>query len=567
MNAILAKSASIVVLTAFLSLNFVPTYAQEAWQPAPDVLFAPGIEVINVELVSPPIFDYSTSTPSPTPEARCGYNPYLVLGQTGNWYIDYATPPVRTNENAITPVTLCNRATQEQREIAISGIVRQVSASPDGNSLVLISSDGVYYGYNIGEAHLITLAEGRNVFYENRTISWHGNTAFFVYESNMGDMTYPWIQVSLGYVSQFGSVESLGTILKYGQVNWFRHYQSPDRTAWIERRRGACTMEWLIEETGERESFDIGDICAVGTPLTADPYGDYLFMPTQTRLLERSSESDPQRLETYSRDLIRLNLTTGERDDWYDGEMERFTDIDPSRRYVTMVIDNNGCIDLIYEDIRPTYDQCGSSFYGEGSLAAPSFEAVLLDTVTGQFLYQRSLPLDTSNSILREYERETGQVDDQRFGFGDRDGWATGNIFSLGADRFLLFHTDEIINNDGTTRFVPANDVLITLDEVGNVTETLLPGQVLLAGEEGQYFVLSERQGDVQDVSNRLANLTLYTDANGVLPLINSVRVSDQNYWEEFSLIVERGDTPDVMKVRLRNRETGESVVYTVRVP
>ncbi len=395
---------------------------QELTPPAPEDLFAPGIEVINVEIIPPYVPNYNTPTPAPTPAARCGFVPYRHFGETDDWFIDYAEAQIYAPNAEIVPLILCNRHTGERRELQVGEYVEGTSMSPSGRYAVIVGGMH-FFGYDFEQDEVVVLGETGG--YVNQRVEWYGETNILINESQPEDGAR-WAQVSLAQVDQTGSLMHLASLLKLREVPWFAYYQNPRRVAWIEHTADGCNLNWIIEATGARETFDISDICVVGMPLSDDPYGDYLFMPIRFRVVR----DEPYRtVEAVSRDLIRVNLATGERDAWYSGEVERLNDFDPSQRYATLILDNNNCIDLISEDLSEAYSNVCQWMMEGSDHEAPEFEVALLDTLTHEIIYRRSVGYTWEEIFRRVYEIATGEVRQSISIYMDPDASPGGDLF------------------------------------------------------------------------------------------------------------------------------------------
>lgn len=554
-----------IVMSAVLLLGLLVTgmvSGQEFTVPTPDRLFAPNTEVLNIAVIPPYVPNYNTPTPEPTPAARCGFIPYQQLGETDDWFIDYAEAQIYAPNAEIVPLTLCNRHTGERRELQVGEYVEAISTSPSGRYAVIVG--GMHFlGYDFEQDEVVVLGEIDS--FAQRSVEWYGNTTVFIYDSLPQDMAR-WVQVSLAYVDQANSLTHLGSILKFGEVPWFTYYQNPQRAAWVQHTEDRCSLNWIIEATGEQESFDINDLCVVGLPLSDDPYGDYLFMPVRYREVEEEPES---RLEASSRDLIRLNLTTGEREVWYSGEVERLNDLDPAERYASLILDDNGCIDLINEDDPDYYRQCVRS--PELVYEVPEFEVAVLDTRTGNIVYRHVVGFSDSRTIQsrRVFNIDTGQVYENFYMMGDVDASPGGDLFSLDESHFVLFREEAHGPTDiDLSRAV--NDLVVSIDANNAVVETPLPGQLLLAGQDNAYLVLLNTDRDVPDTYPREGDLLLSDLEGNATLLLPEVVLGDQLEWgtdARYRVSVERGDASDELLVRLSSLDGQGSAVYTVRVP
>jgi len=199
------KYISIFATIIVLILKMPVAYGQPDWPPASETLFASGIELLQMELIPfPPPWVYPTATSQAASEPHCNYTPSIAFNSTDMWWIDYATQPDHSDSQNALPITLCHRITGEQRQIFLLSFVRKVVISPDTTYIVLITYEQIY-SYNFATDDLQTLKAERTNWYDNETIIWHGGTTFFMYESNQGDMTFPWLKVSLGDVSESNS--------------------------------------------------------------------------------------------------------------------------------------------------------------------------------------------------------------------------------------------------------------------------------------------------------------------------------------------------------------------------
>lgn len=536
-----------------------PAQGQEEWPPLPENLFAPGIEVVRVERIPSRATPIGTRAPEPTPAPRCGFIPYRHLGGTDTWLIDYETQPSYTDASVDTPIILCNRETNERRELTLGEPIEGVSISPSQHYAVF-TGFARYYGYDFELDVLITLGSTAGSYYENRTVDWHGDRRILIYEWAMPDSSV-WKRVSIAEVTQENSLQYLTSILKYNDVPWFATYHSPDRTAWIEYADEGCTLEWMFQETGHRESFDVSGICEVGTPLSDDPNGDYLFTPLKFRLIQKEPYFQSRAI---SRTLMQLNLASGERTIWYSGEVERLNDLDPSQRYATLVVDSNECMDIIHGDLSAYSEICRSTE------APPKFEVALLDITAREIRYRHPVGYYPGMFLRRVFDITTGHVDKVFHDSMDYSATVGGDLFSLGEDHFILFQVernDESLQGSG---FPIVDDVLITLDSSGTVTETPLPGQLLLAGSDNAYLILLNTDHDLPETYWREVDLILYDREGHSIPLISGIEMTDELTWgleRQYRVSVMRGDSAEVLQVRLWNSDLQEAVVYSVRFP
>jgi hypothetical protein len=537
---------------------------QEIVLPAPEELFAPGIEVVSVEPFLPYTPTFNTPTPSPTLAPRCGFVPYLHFGETEEWLIDYEVAPSYTSSPIETPLILCNQNSGERRELQTGEPVEAISISPNQHYAVW-SGTSQYFGYDFRRNLLISIGRTRNA--DNRTVIWYGNTTVLIYESDMPDSSV-WRQVFLADVTTENSLVQLASILKQEDVPRFAHYTNPDRTAWVEYTDDRCSMNWIMQATGERESFDITDICVVGTPLTDDPYEDYLFTPIRYRVVQE--EAEWQLVEAYARDLIRMNLTSGERDVWYSGEVERLNDLDPSQRYATLILDDNGCIDLISIDQRRHNDLCMRSEEAT-DYETPEFEVALLDTTSHEIIYRHPVEDHWREGFERRvFDIDTGEVYSEFYNFTDPEAAAAGDLFSLGENLFVFFHR-ELANPrplEGPLRFV--NDIFLDVKLDNTITETTVPGQILLAGQANTYFVLLNTDRNLTDTYLLEADLLLYDQQGNTFPFIPNVEAREDIIWgtdERYRVNLMRGNAPNELQVRLWGLEGQGEALYTIRVP
>ncbi len=132
---------------------------QEFTVPTPERVFAPGIEVLTVEIIPPYVPRYRTPTPVPTPAAYCGFVSYQHLGETDDWFIDYAEAQIYAPNAEIVPLTLCNWHTGERRELQVGEYVEGISTSPSGRYAVIVGGMH-FFGYDFEQDEVVVLGEG-----------------------------------------------------------------------------------------------------------------------------------------------------------------------------------------------------------------------------------------------------------------------------------------------------------------------------------------------------------------------------------------------------------------------
>jgi hypothetical protein len=303
-------------------------------------------------------------------------------------------------------------------------------------------------------------------------------------------------------------------------------------------------------------------------PLSDDPVGDYLFMPIRFRVVR----DEPYRtVEAVSRDLIRVNLVTGERDVWYSGELERLNDLDPAQRYATLILDENGCIDLINEDLSVAYNNTCLWRTEIANHEAPEFEVALLDTYTHEIIYRRTAGNYWEERDRRVFDIMSGQVRRIGYSSSDPDASPGGDLFSLDDGLFVLFLKEPSSTAYPGLARDTGSDVVLSIDAENNVVESPLPGQLLLAGQDNAYLVLLNTDRDVPDTPYLSEGDLLLSDLEGNATLLLPDVVSgDQLEWgtdTRYRVSVERGEMPDQLRVSLSSLDGQGSAVYTVRVP
>ncbi len=122
----------------------------------------------------------------------------------------------------------------------------------------------------------------------------------------------------------------------------------------------------------------------------------------------------------------------------------------------------------------------------------------------------------------------------------------------------------------GLARDPGINDIILTIDADNDVVETPLPGQLLLAGQDNAYLVLLNTDRDVPDTYSWECDLLLSDLQGNSTLLLSDVVLRDNLEWGtefRYRVSVERGDSPNELRVRLTGFDDQGDVIYTVRVP
>jgi hypothetical protein len=635
-SAITGTCFSIMLVFALPSA-LMAVQAETPWYPAPETLFAPGVEVEAVIVEDVPqysrpanepqfdnearqlrIFDpeteqwlefaYPESIPQVTeirpyegdiwlistlrgrgvygngieprgqwllniktgvftqPELICGELRETRADFEGQW-VAFTEPPANTAQQLPATVELCHTKTLERQTFSLYDTpkVPRAYPSPDGSKIAFIGWRG-YYVYNLETDALLRLGEGRS--YDIQGMRWYGNRYVLVTESQMADMSYPWLQVSLGDATQEDSLVRLTTTLKFGGgATDFRWAQNPERIEWTEydENEERCYLNWLEEDTGREERFPIDLLCTVGTILTDDPLGDRLFVRNIYAPVEiTGSEDEPTFLRLLYREVVRYNLTTGERTDLLEDEVELIFEIDAASNYAAIVLDQDGSFDLQERDLAP------HNILRPETLQPHDYQLAILNLHTGKILYRYRVG-DTWDTYYYGYstgyfDAATGRITSTQTIMNTLAATPTGSAFSIGNGQFIVRSFD-VGRQDAPSPYRFLDDRLVEIEE-NEAVETILPGLTyLMTADSRQFVMVAPARDGSASVSVYDRESRLDTELISQLKIERQFGTLSELQWNDYSLGIVRGNTPDMIDVSLVNNELNQRAIYRVRLP
>lgn len=635
-SAVAGTYLSIILLFALPSASMA-VQDETPWYPAPEDLFAPGVEVEALIVEDVPqyarpanepqfdnearqlrIFDADTerwlefaypesipyvssvklyegdvwlvstitgrgtyySEPNPAGQWLLNINtgvftqPELICGELretradfdGRWVV-YVEPSTENTPRQL-PVTveLCQTKALDKRTFTLEEPLKTSGAnlSPDGTKVAFVGWAN-YYLYDLETDMLLRLGEGHN---EIRSTAWYGNDYLVISEANIPDSS-PWVFISLANADQVDSLTHIGTTLKFGsEAANFRWMQNPERIEWTDydEDEERCYFNWLERETGRQERFPIDLLCTVGMILTDDPLGDRLFDRIIYEPVEvTGSEDERTLLRPLYREVVRYNLTIGERTDLIEDEVEMIFDIDAESNYAAIVLDQDGIFDLQDRDLAPNSDV----LYPE-TRQPHDFQFAILNLHTGEILYRYGVD-DTLDSYYFGYyvtdiNSATGQISSNYYAMNPLGATPTGSAFSIGNGQFIMRSSD-VGRQDAPSPYRFLDDRLVEIEE-NEAVETILPGLTYLMTADSRQFVM------VAPASDGNASVSVYDRESRLdTELISQLKIERQFgalsglRWNDYSLGIVRGITPDVIEVSLVNNELKQQTIYRVRLP
>jgi hypothetical protein len=581
-----------IILPLLLLVPFALANAQETlpWPPDPAAIFAPGVEIVESGLVVHPpdlrpTYDndarvvrvYQEDTGDwreyPYPDEiseLTGIDSYsegvllliTIRGRgiygtspdpTGYWLLNMVTGEfsrpelmcgelharegegewVILEEGANIAPELCHIGSGERIPLPIDDYLYPnagVTVSPDGRRAVFFGYPEVYvYTFETGEIlHL-----GNTQAIDFRFAYWLGNEQVLIEDTEMADMSFPWIYYSLGQVTEEKSLDQVTVAYKPGHITMLAN---PQRYEWVDYHDGKCYLVHVHVENGQRDEYDLQDLCEQGIPLPDTE--DRLFSPWRGESLG-SYFYHPE-----SRDLVRFNPYTGERRDLMSGEIEFILDISADGRYAVLVLDDNGQLDMLTEDERQYLHREDRPIH---------FRLAIISLETGDALHE--IALDQENSVrggdfwYTGFSVEGGQIYDAVG--NSMSTFPNASLFNIGGNRFIF------------QRWQAYTSTLIELNDSG-VTETPLD-RVLLVLSNGDRLIMAANEDNTPGPLNAYNATTGETTT--IMPAVSESHNVSQLAVEGYSVWLSRGDTADLMQVNVYNTELEQSWRYVVRIP
>lgn len=327
-------AAAFLLLLPLLSS---PTLAQNAapWQPDPKTIFAPGVEVVSVEIKPPRSYNLPTNLPTfdnkarivrvydeakkqwrefPFPDAVKNFeyvaqrSPTHIVelnttlggpyGMTplpeGQWLLDtdtgeFSRPDLACGEfrdkvghgRSVIKAEykdkayfLCNTATEDNVgpiPLQKPDDLRNASTSPDGKHVIMFGSGGEVYSYTFKTNTLIDLGSSDGTWLQST--SWIDDQRALIYTTNEADMSYPWRNYYLADVTKPDSLTWVTTAFKPGVITSLDH---PHRTQWISYKNEKCFLTELNWETTQITDYDLNGLCTEGK-IIPDGSNDRLY--------------------------------------------------------------------------------------------------------------------------------------------------------------------------------------------------------------------------------------------------------------------------------------------------
>lgn len=379
------------------------TLQPASWPPDPKAIFAPGVEVLNVEVkaphpYNPPTYDNERRIVRVYDEANgrwqefpypdevknfeyikrggspnivelntvpVSYDYGLVPSPVGQWLLDIVTGKfsrpelacgqfrdkaghghwvVQTEDNWET-YFLCNTATEER----IGSYSRQKYASmeistvsPDGKHVILFDSNQVYsYTFETDELIKLGISDGLDI----QIATWIDNTRVFIYTTDQADMSFPWRNYSIADATKANSLDWIEQKIKPAEITTL---DNPHRTQWVTLTDNNCFLTELNWETTKITNYDLDGLCSEGS-IIPDGSNDRLYFEFNWPDDAFNDMGRPAK-QPLSSKLVRYNPFTGKRLDLLNGEVEWVKEISPDGLYAIVVTDDNGCFEAYPRD-------------------------------------------------------------------------------------------------------------------------------------------------------------------------------------------------------------------------
>jgi len=412
--------------------------AQEAapWPPDPADIFAPGVEVVSVEIKEPRpynlptvdnerrvirVFDKSADEwreyPFPDEVERfssqiSSYSENTLLLSTvlggeygftplpeGQWLLNTDTGEFFRPElvcgqlqakpgmgrwviypkyNQQTPPYLCNTKTGDRAGPLILeqfDYLEDVYALPDARYAVIFGIGGTVYGYDFQTNLLIRLGSvsGSAI----HITEWIDETRVFIYATDQADMTFPWQNYYLGDVTQADSLEQVTQVFK---PNYITLRDNPKRYEWVSYKDQRCYLTELNWETDQITDYPLNGLCSEGT-IIPDGSNDRLYF--EFYWPDNAFGMGYPIKQPTSSELVRYNPFTGTRIDLLNGEIEWVEAISPDGLSAAVIMDDNDCFEAYpREDPLENLPPCESNEVSEP-------RHVVIDLKTGDTLYEQ----------------------------------------------------------------------------------------------------------------------------------------------------------------------------------
>ena len=427
------------IFLLLLLLLPVPIQAQEnaLWPPDPMEIFAPGVEVVSVEIKEPHLYNLPTIDNEkrvvrvfveladewreyPFPDEIKQFDPRissysentLLLSTTlggeyssiplpeGQWLLntdtgDYSRPELACGQLRAKPglgrwvinaedqgktFFLCNTESEEQVgpiPLEQNDYLQAANISPDGKHAIIFAHLGNVYSYTFDTNGLIVL--GSTCGWEIQQADWIDDTRVFITSTNRADMSFPWRCYYLADATQPDSLEGVSTVFKPFNITSF---DNPRRYQWVSYKDQKCYLTELNWETGQITDYDLDDLCSEGR-IIPDDSEDRLYFEFTWPTDAFSGMGYPIKQPTSSA-LVRYNPFTGNRINLLNGEIEWIEAISPDGLYAVVTIDDNDCFEADpREDPLMNLPPCESNKASEP-------RHVVIDIKTGDMLYEQT---------------------------------------------------------------------------------------------------------------------------------------------------------------------------------
>ena len=427
-------AAAFLLLLPLLSS---PIHAQDAapWPPDPKAIFAPGVEVVSVEVQAPrpynlPTYDNKTRMVRVYSETKQQWQtfPYpdevknfggridpssshtLLLSTSmggdfgviplpeGQWLFDTDTGKFSRPELACGEIKaeagygdwvvqarddnksffLCNSGSGKEvgpLPLQKPDYLQSASTSPDGKHVVIFGNSDQIYSYAFDTNTLIILGSSQGTYIQ--WAGWIDNQRVFIYTTDEADMMFPWRNYSLADVTKPDSRKWIAQTIKPREITTL---DNPHRTQWITHSDDKCLFTELNWETAKITDYDLDGLCSEGTVIP-DGTNDRLYF--EYNWPDDAFDMGVAVKQPLSSKLVRYNPFTGKRTDLLNGEIEWVEDISPDGLNAVVVIDDDGCFEAY-----PREDPWDNPAYCESKRVSKPHH-VVVDLKTGDILYEQ----------------------------------------------------------------------------------------------------------------------------------------------------------------------------------
>ncbi|MBA3869557.1 MAG: hypothetical protein H0X30_10415 [Anaerolineae bacterium] len=597
--------AFLLLLILLPSMIYAQTLEPTLWPPDPTAIFAPGVEVLNVEIkeprpYNPPTYDNETRIVRVWDEAKQqwqefpypdevqdfvsieGKSPTIVLYTKlvvpfsspqpldAQWLLntdigEFSRPELACGElrgkvghghwiiearDDNKTFFLCN--SESGKEIGPLPLqkrdyLQNASTSPDGKHVAMFGNSGLVYSYAFDTNTLIELGSTQGYGTQIQILSWIDNNRIFIYTTDQADMSFPWRNYFLADATQTDSLKGIAQVIKPDEITSLDH---PRRTQWITHADDKCFFTELNWETAKITDYGLDGLCSEGTVIP-DGTNDRLYFEFNWPDDAFNDMGRPAK-QPLSSKLVRYNPFTNKRIDLLKGEIEWVEDISPNGRFAVVMTDDDGCFEAYpREDPMVYLPVCESQ-----DSAKPKH--VVIDLKTGVIVYQQTTAWE--ESISGEFYHACYDYDAHSI---QSDGGCI-SILSAGPSDSWMFIDDDLLLQAGSR---DGNAEYTLLNLRGNKPQKWVIGQAyeLRYLSASQQFLVNSLLWS-RSTSSGTSKWALFDTATGKqMPFLRD-GISDQ-YNIDFGI-----DTADTLTVTLskwvnQQPDSVEEYFYTIRLP